>query len=230
MAEKSRDQSIVLGLLVLIVVPLAAFGNALDDAHLAPRELPSLGLWMHGEVEAALAVVALFTAIWIHEFGHAGAALLCRQRVIAIRVGAGPVLAHIGCLEIRALPSTGMTNHFPAARRGQQAFIAAAGPLANLLLAVLAATTLSNTLATGASIFVMINAWFCVGNLIPYYSRMSVSDSDGLKIVRILRRSQNPYTLASSGPAAQAQKMCRITDALTDQGRPEEARRMLDGQ
>jgi membrane-associated protease RseP (regulator of RpoE activity) len=226
MSSNTSDRAVTRGLLLLVFLPIAVV-ELVVTPHLHPHRLPTPGLWVHAEIQAVLALVALITTVWVHELGHAGAARLCQRRVIRIRIGCGPVVANVGRLEIRLLPTDGATTYMPSSRRGQAILIAAGGSAANLVAAALAATVLSNVLAPATLSFVAIHVLFGVTNLIPHNTKVNATGTDGMKILRSLRRSQP--TLLSTGPVAEARKVRRIAAALAAQGRPLEARELLDG-
>src|SRR4051794_3791393 len=86
-------------------------------------------------------VLALVIALAFHELGHALFALLITKGPVRLVVGLGlAVPMRIGRLTVKfgAIPIGGFCVHEAAERRGDQAMIAAAGPVFSLLFGALA--------------------------------------------------------------------------------------------
>jgi hypothetical protein len=141
-------------------------------------------------------------AVLAHELAHAGMALaLTRGRVLVV-VGYGRgVSLTLGRLSLRLSPlaASGCCVHRGTRERADRAVIAAAGPIASLMLAVLG-WRLSEALTPGHPFLAGLCAALGVaGALITlmtalpvrYPAALAVSDdreSDGLTVLRALRR------------------------------------------
>jgi membrane-associated protease RseP (regulator of RpoE activity) len=117
-------------------------------------------------VDAIVAFAAAFVPlVLLHEMAHAWASALCGHPPRRVSVGFGPLLWRRGLVELRMLPLGGYceTDVFARGTPARQAFVAAAGPVANLLAAVLLAF---------APLPVRHAAWLsmgmCVANLLPF--------------------------------------------------------------
>jgi len=118
-----------------------------------------LGIQLSGLRLGLLAGAAIAASLLLHEMGHMLAAIMLRV----------PVREFGLCLK-------GAYNRRAYASRGRdEVFIAAAGPLANLLLVL----PLLYLPAIGSQL-VFCNLLLCVGNLLPLPS------SDGLRILRTI--------------------------------------------
>ncbi len=160
-------------------------------------------------VMAVTSVPTLPLRILIHEAGHAFAARLMGQVVWQARVGSGPIRRRLRlgrvAFEIRAYPWMGGIVKFfgpsKPASRPAEAFIIAAGPLANILAAVVAFGL--SYLCQGVGIiaaafagFGLFNLLVAVFNLIPRRSGDDESvASDGRQLLNILKPRATPNPL-----------------------------------
>jgi hypothetical protein len=141
-------------------------------------------------------------AVLLHELAHAGMALaLTRGRVLVV-VGYGRgVSLTLGRLSLRLSPlaASGCCVHRGTRERADRAVIAAAGPVASLLFAVVgwrlgeAFATSHPFLAGLAAALGLASALITLLTALPvrYPAALAVSDereSDGLTVVRALQR------------------------------------------
>ncbi len=161
------------------------------------------GFWL---MIVVMSVPTLPLRTLIHEAGHAFAARLMGQVVSQARIGCGPVRHKLRAgevtFEIRAYPWMGGLVRFfdpkGTTHRGAKAFIIAAGPLANLLAAVISFTLsyLCQDVEAIAAIFLgfgFFNALGTVFNLIP--SRFGDNEtvpSDGRQLLNLFKRGEPP--------------------------------------
>ena len=147
-------------------------------------------------------LIATPLAVLLHELAHAGMALaLTRGRVLVV-VGYGRgVSLTLGRLSLRVSPlaASGCCVHRGTRDRSDRAVIAAAGPIASLMLAVFG-WRLGETLAADqlflAGLFSALgvaSAFITLLTALPvrYPAALAVSDerdSDGLTVVRALKR------------------------------------------
>jgi hypothetical protein len=141
-------------------------------------------------------------AVLCHELAHAGMALaLTRGRVLVV-VGYGPGLSlSLGRLSLRLSPlaASGCCVHLGTRERSDRAIIAAAGPIASLMLAVLGwriGEALAGDHHFAAGLFAALGVASAAITLLTalpvrYPAALAVSDdrdSDGMTVVRALRR------------------------------------------
>jgi hypothetical protein len=147
-------------------------------------------------------LIATPLAVLLHELAHAGMALtLTRGRVLVV-VGYGRgVSLTLGRLSLRLSPlaASGCCVHRGTRERADRAVIAAAGPIASLMLAVVG-WRLGETLAADqlflagfASALGVASAFITLLTALPvrYPATLAVSDeraSDGLTVLRALKR------------------------------------------
>ncbi len=197
--------------------------------------LGALPLLLHGDgvftfmsIMAAVSIPTLPLRIFIHEAGHAFAARLVGQVVWQARIGSGPIRHRLRIggvvFEIRAYPWMGGLVKFfgpvrPAGRIGE-AFIIAAGPLANLMAAIIS-FALSyicqcvGVLAAAFAGFGAFNLFVAVYNLIP---RRAGDDetvaSDGRQLLDTFEARATPNPLL---------RQMRLAAGYSDLGRYDEA-------
>src|SRR3954451_9036795 len=85
-------------------------------------------------------LIATPFAVLLHELAHAGMALALTRGKVLVVVGFGPAMKlHLGrlALHVSPLATSGCTVHRATRASGDRAIIAAAGPIASLLLAAL---------------------------------------------------------------------------------------------
>ena len=168
---------------------LYALVNAFALGVLAFLVIGRLGLDANWPLFIAAVLVSDVIAIVIHELGHAGMALAVGQPVAEIRIGSGPVLAH---LRIRGVVvrlgrnpiGSGKVWLTPTAAklgRGRGAAFTAAGGVVNIVAAAgaLAFSDQSPILLTA---FFLANAWTGIANLVPT-DGPPVRPNDGTKLL-----------------------------------------------
>jgi Zn-dependent protease len=180
-------------------------------------------------IMVATSIPTLPLRILIHEAGHAFAARLVGQVVWQARIGSGPIRKAFRAggvvFEIRAIPWTGgFVRHFSSghpASRLSRAFITAAGPLANLLTAVVALGFSYlcqgiGVLAAAFAGFGLFSLFVGVYNLIPRrFGDNETVASDGRQLLNLLKPQTPPSPLARRmQDAAGYSYMGRYDDAV----------------
>ena len=141
-------------------------------------------------------------AVLLHELAHGAMALALTRGKVLVVVGYGPGMKlHLGRLALHVSPiaASGCTVHRATRESGDRAIIAAAGPIASLLLAVVGwrvSEALAGTHLFVAGLFAALAAaslLITVLTAIPvrYPGAIAVGDdrdSDGLTVLRALRR------------------------------------------
>jgi hypothetical protein len=141
-------------------------------------------------------------AVLCHELAHAGMALALTRGKVLVVVGYGPGLSlSLGRLSLRLSPlaASGCCVHLGTRARSDRGLIAAAGPVASLLLAVLgwrvgqAIAGDHRFLAGMCAAIGLASAAITLLTALPvrYPAALAVSDdrdSDGMTVVRSLRR------------------------------------------
>jgi membrane-associated protease RseP (regulator of RpoE activity) len=224
MTERSEGPSHLRALYTWVVVGALAFELELVFAHHAGH-VTSLQKVNDGLHQAGVAMLSLALGMYLHEFAHAAAVRICGQSVRRVQLGVGQVLFAVGRVEFRAIPIHGFTTRFGHGSRWQVAFIAAAGPLANLALAGLVFTGLSSLCGPFVAAIGVPQLGLGIGNLVPRTSRYVPRGNDGKQIIDQFRRP--PTTLVSTGPSADARRTRLVAEALIEQGRADEAVRLL---
>jgi hypothetical protein len=147
-------------------------------------------------------LIALPLAVLGHELAHAGMALATTRGKVLVVVGYGPgVSVTLGRLVMRLSPfaASGCCFHRATRESSDRALIAAAGPIASLLLAVLGWRTGQ---AIGAAHVLLAGLCTSLGAVsgaialltalpVRYPSAVAVGDSrdsDGMTVVKTLRR------------------------------------------
>lgn len=171
-----------------------------------------------------LVSVFLFGSTVAHELGHVFAGRLVGMHITGIEIGRGPLIIDFQLWgfqwQFRAAPFGGFTVGVPQGGgwvRLRQSLFILGGPLANLLLIVLALTLtgLANPLPhdfmerfSPGTMLLIANALFVFGNLIPF--KMDTSrgkwPTDGLQLWRTWCRSpEEVEVIASNLHASEAQ-------------------------
>ena len=147
-------------------------------------------------------LIALPLAVLGHELAHAGMALATTRGKVLVIVGYGPgVSMSLGRLALRLSPfaASGCCFHRATRASSDRALIAAAGPIASLLIAVLGWRTgqaigdehvflggLCTSLGAVSGVMTLLTAL-----PVRYPSSLAVGgspDSDGLTVVKTLRQ------------------------------------------
>ena len=147
-------------------------------------------------------LIAIPVAVLLHELAHGGMALALTRGKVLVVVGYGPGMKlHIGrlALHVSPLAASGCCVHRATRESGDRAIIAAAGPVASLLLAVLGWRV--SEARAGSHLFLAglfaalgaAGAFITVLTALPmrYPSALAIGDdrdSDGMTVVRSLRR------------------------------------------
>jgi hypothetical protein len=150
-------------------------------------------------------LIATPLAVLCHELAHAGMALARTRGKVLVVVGYGPALSlSMGRLSLRLSPlaASGCCVHLGTRDRSDRAVIAAAGPIASLMVAVLGWRA-GEALATGGHHFLggfavaigLASAAIALLTALPvrYPAALAVSDdrdSDGMTVLRALRRGR----------------------------------------
>lgn len=149
-------------------------------------------------------LIAVPLAVLTHELAHAGMALALTRGKVLVVVGYGPGMKlHLGRLALHMSPlaASGCTVHRATRESGDRAIIAAAGPVASLLLAVLG-WRISEALAGShlflAGLFAALGAAGAFITLITalpvrYPHAVAIGDdreSDGMTVLTALRRGR----------------------------------------
>jgi hypothetical protein len=147
-------------------------------------------------------LIAVPVAVLVHEMAHAGMALALTRGKVLVVVGYGPGMKlHMGrlALHVSPLAASGCCVHRATRDSADRGIIAAAGPVASLLLAVLgwrlAEASVNSHLFT-AGLFAALGAagaFITLVTALPvrYPAALAVGDdrdSDGLTVVRALQR------------------------------------------
>jgi len=149
----------------------------------------------HAVLEMAIAGAALVGGIWVHEFGHALAAVLCGRRVVKIQIGSGPTILVVGRLDVHLWPSHGVTYSTRPATRRQGVLSSAAGPVTNLLIAALAITVFASALGPATIAIFLVQGFLGLSNLVPRDSTITPFGTDGKQIIRYLKAPISSVTL-----------------------------------
>jgi hypothetical protein len=166
------------------------------------RLLPKTGL-----VEAPLPsllqlLIATPVAVLLHELAHGAMALALTRGKVLVVVGYGPGMKlHLGRLNLHVSPlaASGCTVHRATRGSSDRGIIAAAGPIASLLLAVLgwrASEAVAGSHLFVAGLFAALGAASLLITAITalplrYPAALSVGDdrdSDGLTVLRSIKR------------------------------------------
>jgi len=188
------------------------------------------GVFIFMLIMAVTSLPTLPLRILIHEAGHAFAARLMGQIVWQARIGSGPIRQRLRLLgvvfEIRAYPwMGGLVNFFGPAEpvgRPAEAFIIAAGPLANVLAAVIAfgLNYLCQWVGVVAAVFAGFGAFnllVAIYNLVPRrFGDNETVASDGRQLLNTLKRRAIPNPpIRQMRLAAGYSYMGRYGDAAT---------------
>jgi hypothetical protein len=149
-------------------------------------------------------LIAFPLAVLGHELAHAGMALATTRGKVLVVIGYGPGLSmNLGRLALRLSPfaASGCCFHRATRESSDRALIAAAGPIASLLLAVLGWRTgqaigdthvllggLCKSLGAVSTAIAVLTAL-----PVRYPSSLAVGDSrdsDGMTVVKTLRRAR----------------------------------------
>lgn len=147
-------------------------------------------------------LLATPVAILVHELAHAGMALALTRGKVLVVVGYGPGMkVHLGRLALRVSPlaASGCTVHRATRESSDRAIIAAAGPIASLMLAVVgwrAAEAVHGSHGFLAGLLAALGAASLFVTLLTalplrYPAAIAVGDdrdSDGMTVLRGLRR------------------------------------------
>jgi hypothetical protein len=147
-------------------------------------------------------VIAAPVAILLHELAHGAMALALTRGKVLVVVGYGPGMKlHLGRLNLHVSPlaASGCTVHRPTRASGDRGIIAAAGPIASLLLAALGwrvSEALAGSHLFAAGLFSALGAASLLITALTalpvrYPAALSVADgrdSDGMTVLRALRR------------------------------------------
>ncbi len=184
--------------------------RAQGDGRARFRLTPAAGDFFLGQnilLVVALLYLALFLAVAVHEVGHALAALAVSLPVRFVRIGSGPLLAsvRIGAIsiEIRLRPFFGLVSLYPAgiSRRFATMVFGFGGVLGNMacmvLLAWLDRLEMLPDFGKGwASLTILVQGFFAIGNLLPFTRRRLGLPSDGLLLLRLLGKPARAATAA----------------------------------
>ena len=149
-------------------------------------------------------VIATPIAVLLHELAHGAMALALTRGKVLVVVGYGPGMKlHLGrlALHVSPLAASGCTVHRATRESGDRGIIAAAGPIASLMLAVVGwrvAEALAGSHLFLAGLFAALGAaslLITVVTAIPvrYPAAVSIGDgrdSDGLTVLTALRRTR----------------------------------------
>ena len=149
-------------------------------------------------------LIATPVAVLLHELAHGAMALALTRGKVLVVVGYGPGMKlHLGRLNLHVslLAASGCTVHRATRDSGDRGIIAAAGPIASLLLAALG-WRLSESLSAShlfvAGLFAALGAaslFIAVLTALPvrYPAALSAGadrESDGLTVLNALKRSR----------------------------------------
>lgn len=149
-------------------------------------------------------LIATPIAVLLHELAHAGMALALTRGKVLVVVGFGPAMKlHLGRLALRVSPlaASGCTVHRATHGSSDRAIIAAAGPIASLMLAVIgwrASEAISGSHLFLAGLLAALGAaslFITALTAVPvrYPAAVAIGDdrdSDGLTVVRALTRGR----------------------------------------
>jgi hypothetical protein len=149
-------------------------------------------------------LIATPIAVLLHELAHAGMALALTRGKVLVVVGYGPGMKlHLGrlALHVSPLAASGCTVHRATQESTDRAIIAAAGPIASLLLGVVgwrASEALAGSNLFLAGLFAALGAasiFITALTAVPvrYPATIAIGDdrdSDGLTVLRALRRKR----------------------------------------
>jgi hypothetical protein len=147
-------------------------------------------------------VIATPIAVLLHELAHGAMALALTRGKVLVVVGYGPGMKlHLGRLNLHVSPlaASGCTVHRATRESGDRGIIAAAGPIASLLLAVLGwrvSEALAGSHLFVAGLFAALGAASLLITLLTalplrYPAALSVGDdrdSDGMTVLRSIKR------------------------------------------
>lgn len=147
-------------------------------------------------------LIATPIAVLLHELAHAGMALALTRGKVLVVVGYGPGMKlHMGRLAVHVSPlaASGCCVHRATRDSSDRGLIAAAGPIASLLVAVVAwrvSQSLAGSHLFAAGLFAALaaaGAFITVLTALPVRYPRSIAmsddrDSDGMTVVRALRR------------------------------------------
>ncbi|MCF6136965.1 site-2 protease family protein [Pseudalkalibacillus berkeleyi] len=139
-------------------------------------------------------------ATLLHELGHYITARLTGIKIIQIKMGIGNTILKLNDgplrLEVRVLFFIGGSTSWECTTQSrpiQRMFIALNGPIANLLLAFLAFHYMHYVglplMEQTLHMFMLVNFWIAIGNLIPY--KLNNRTSDGWLVVQNLSALMN---------------------------------------
>lgn len=181
-----------------------------------------------GSFDPWLLLVFFPLIVFVHEAGHAVAALLVGHRVLEVKIGAGPSVTAwqgrwrliLGLFPLGGHVMAGSSD--PSGYRAKRLAITAAGPAMNALM--FAVAPLIDASSSTLRDFAIVNACVLISNLFPYSVRTPYGPqrTDGLGLVRTVSDSEWKLAEERSGFAV-ARAM------LADQrGDREEVRRITD--
>ena len=181
-----------------------------------------------GSFDPWLLLVFFPLIVFVHEAGHAVAALLVGHRVLEVKIGAGPSVTAwqgrwrlvLGLFPLGGHVMAGSSD--PSGYRAKRLAITAAGPAMNALM--FAVAPLIDASSSTLRDFAIVNACVLISNLFPYSVRTPYGPqrTDGLGLVRTVSDSEWRLAEERSGFAV-ARAM------LADQrGDREEVRRITD--
>jgi hypothetical protein len=181
-----------------------------------------------GSFDPWLLLVFFPLIVFVHEAGHAVAALLVGHQVLEVKIGAGPSVTAwqgrwrlvLGLFPLGGHVMAGSSD--PSGYRAKRLAITAAGPAMNALM--FAVAPLIDASSSTLRDFAIVNACVLISNLFPYSVRTPYGPqrTDGLGLVRTVSDSEWKLAEERSGFAV-ARAM------LADQrGDREEVRRITD--
>ena len=181
-----------------------------------------------GSFDPWLLLVFFPLIVFVHEAGHAVAALLVGHRVLEVKIGAGPSVTAwqgrwrlvLGLFPLGGHVMAGSSD--PSSYRAKRLAITAAGPAMNALM--FAVAPLIDASSTTLRDFAIVNACVLISNLFPYSVRTPYGPqrTDGLGLVRTVSDSEWQLAEERSGFAV-------ARAVLADQrGDREEVRRITD--
>jgi hypothetical protein len=149
-------------------------------------------------------LIAVPLAVLAHELAHAGMALALTRGKVLVVVGYGPGMKlHMGrlALHVSPLAASGCCVHRATRDSSDRGIIAAAGPVASLLLAVVGwrvAEALAGSHLFAAGLFAALGvagAFITLLTALPVRYPRAVAigedrDSDGMTVLRSLTRSR----------------------------------------
>ena len=149
-------------------------------------------------------LIALPVAVLLHELAHAGMALALTRGKVLVVVGYGPAMKlHMGrlALHVSPLAASGCCVHRATRESSDRGIIAAAGPVASLLLAAVGwrvSEALVGSHLFAAGLFAALGlagAFLALLTALPvrYPAALAIGDdreSDGMTVLRALRQSR----------------------------------------